>query len=97
MNCAERQKLEDAAKNLTLLGLNKLIEHNAKGVDLIKKGIDQALEIKEELEAHYEELKTIIKFLKPVFEVAREWLVECYYHLVMLFDWAKEKCNEIFG
>jgi len=35
--------------------------------------------------------------LKPVFELVRDWLVETYHHLVVVFDWAKEMWHKIFG
>lgn len=97
MEYAEREKLVATVKDVTLTALNELIAHNIKGADLIKKGIEQALEIKAEVEQYYATLKIILSVLKPVFEIARDWLVSCYNHLVALFDWAKEKWHELFG
>lgn len=97
MNYAEKQQLEDALKTVTLTVLNQLIAHNIKGAELVKKGVEEIINIKEEVDAHYETLKTLLTLLRPVFDLARDWLVECYHHLVALFDWAKAKWHEIFG
>lgn len=97
MEATERLQLETALKDMTLNVLGELIAHNIKGADLIKKGIEQVLEIKKEVEDHYETLKALLMLLKPVFEIARDWLVSAYNHLVALFDWAKAKWHEIFG
>lgn len=97
MDYAERIKLEQAVKDVTLVALNELIAHNFKGADLIKRGLEQALNIKDEIEAHYDQLKLILNMLKPVFDIARDWIKACYVHLLDLFDWAKAKWHEIFG
>lgn len=94
---AERAQLEAAIKEITLKGLDALIAHNVKGADLIKAGVESLMSCAAEFEDHVEQLKTILNLLKPVFELARSWLLEFYAHLVALFDWAKEKWNEIFG
>lgn len=93
----DKSKLEDSIKNVTLSVLNELIAHNVRGADLLKKALVNLPEIKSEIEKYYDLLKVLLNLLKPVFEIARDWLVKCYNHLVVLFDWAKEKWNEIFG
>lgn len=95
-NAVRGPELTKALKDVTLTILNELISHNIKGADLIKKGLEEVFDIKQELEDHYESLKTLLMLLKPLFEIARDWLVECYGYLVELFDWAKEKWHEIF-
>jgi len=97
MDYAERIQLEQALKDVTLAALNGLIAHNIRGADLIKKGLEQAFAITDEIEKHYNELKAILMLLKPVFDIAREWIARCYAHLLDLFDWAKKKWHEIFG
>lgn len=97
MENADKLQLESALKDVTLSVLNELIAHNIKGAELLKKGLEEALSMKQEIEKHYEMLKLLLTLLKPVFEIAREWLASCYSHLVALFDWAKEKWHEIFG
>lgn len=97
MESAQRIELEAALKDMTLTVLNELIAHNIKGADLIKKGIESFGKLESELEAHYDLLVKLISLLKPVFELAREWLVSCYSHLVAVFDWAKEMWHKLFG
>jgi len=97
MDYAERTKLEDAVKTITLYGLNKLVDHHIKGADLMKKAALGVIGVVDELNAHQDELRMILQILKPVLDVAREWLVQAYQHLVALFDWAKAKCRELFG
>ena len=97
MDYLEKEYSIAAVKEMTLAALNQLVLHNIKGAELIKKGVEQALEIKQEFDKYYETLKIILNVLKPIFEIAREWLVSAYEHLVAIFDWAKEKWNEIFG
>ena len=97
MVAVEKNTLEDSLKNVTLAILGELSAHHVKGADLLLKCINQFEEHKAEYEQYYEILKTLISLLKPVFEIAREWLTRCYAHLVALFDWAKAKWQEIFG
>jgi len=97
MTNVEKSTLEDSLKNVTLSILSELSAHHVKGADLLLKCINQFEEHKEEYERYYEILKTLIGLMKPLFEIARDWLVSAYNHLVSLFDWAKAKWNEIFG
>lgn len=97
MTNIEKNTLEDSLKNVTLTILGELATHNVKGADLLLKCINNFEQHKAEYEQYYEILKTLISLLKPVFEIAREWLQRCYAHLVALFDWAKAKWHEIFG
>jgi hypothetical protein len=97
MDTAERIQLESALKDMTLTVLNELVAHNIKGAELIKKGVESFARLESEFEDHYETIKQLINMLKPVFEIARDWLVKCYSHLVAVFDWAKEMWNKIFG
>ena len=77
--------------------LGELSAHQVKGADLLLKCINQFDQHRAEYEQYYEILKTIISLMKPLFEIARDWLVSAYNHLVALFDWAKAKWQEIFG
>jgi len=97
MTNIEKSTLEDSLKNVTLSILSELAAHNVKGADILLKGLNMYSEHKSEIEQYYETLKTLLNLLKPLFEIAREWLVSAYNHLVALFDWAKAKWHEIFG
>ena len=97
MDTVERLELEKTIQDVTLNTLNMLIAHNVKGADLIKKGVEAIIGVKDEFEQHYDQLKLILNMLQPLFEVVRDWLAKAYAHLVELFDWAKAKWHEIFG
>jgi hypothetical protein len=97
MEAVARIELETSIKETILTTLGELVSHNVKGADLIKKGIEQAFAVTDDIKAWYDTLVTLINILKPLFEVAREWLVDAYNHLVAVFDWAKEMWHKIFG
>lgn len=97
MESVDRVQLEQSLKDLALNGINMLIAHNVKGADLIKKGIESIIDVTDEFEAHYDQLKVILNVLKPIFDIVREWLVKAYQYFVELWDWAKAKWHEIFG
>ena len=97
MTNVEKSTLEDSLKNVTLSILSELASHQVKGADLLLKVIRNVEDHKAEYEKYYELLKTLISLLKPVFDIAREWLASAYAHLVELFDWAKKMWHEIFG
>jgi len=97
MDYVERQQLEATVKDVTLKLLETLAAHNVKGVDILKKGLDGLVDIKKDIEDYYEILKAILNMLKPLFDIAREWLAAAYNHLLALFDWAKAKWHELFG
>lgn len=97
MDAVARIDLEKSVKDTVLTTLQELINHNVKGADLIKKGIEQAFAITEDLKSWYDMLVNLIKVLKPLFEIARDWLVAAYHHLVAVFDWAKEMWHKLFG
>lgn len=89
--------LTQQLKDTTITALNALIAHNVKGADLIKQGILQAADVKQQAQSFWDELVQILNVLQPLFGLVREWLVSAYNHLVELFDWAKAKWHELFG
>lgn len=97
MDAVQRVELEAALKEMTVIVLNELVAHHVKGADLIKKGIDSLLTMEDEFKEHYDTIVRLISLLKPVFELAREWLASCHAHLVAIFDWAKAMWHKIFG
>lgn len=97
MDAVQRVQIDSALKEMTLTVLNELVAHNIKGAELIRQGVVEFMSIKEDVSKHYETLIKLITLLKPVFEIARDWLVKCYSHLVAVFDWAKEMWQKIFG
>ncbi len=97
MEAVPQVQLAGALKETTLAIINQLVAHNVKGADLIAKGIGQMTNLMDEAAKWYDLLKNLLLALKPVFELVRDWLVEAYQHLVVVFDWAKEMWHKIFG
>ncbi len=97
MEAVMRVDLEAALKDSALAVLNELVKHNVKGAELIQRGMIEFAEIRQEVTEWYEILKQLIQLLKPMFDIARDWLVVAYNHLVAVFDWAKEMWQKIFG
>jgi hypothetical protein len=97
MEAITRNELEEALKDSALSVLNELVKHHVKGAELIQQGLKDLASIQPQLNNWYEILKSLLIMLKPLFDIARDWLVKCYKHLVAIFDWAKEMYKKIFG
>ena len=96
--------LSDGVKNATIAILEQIRTHKLKGselivngLDMLSKGLELAGEVKEQLSAWTEVLKSLIAMLKPVFETIRDWIKEAWQHLLELFDWCKEMWNKLFN
>lgn len=87
----------EAAKQAAVVLLTALAAHNVAGAELILTAVKSTEVIIEQCKAHYDELMIILKALEPFYEIARDWLIDGWNHLVDLFDWAKAKWQELFG
>lgn len=97
MEAVSRIELESSIKETVLATLEELVKHHVKGAELIQAGIVQAFAVTDDLKAWYDGLVQLITILKPLFEIARDWLISAYKHLVAVFDWAKEMWHKLFG
>ena len=86
-----------AAEKAVVGLLTALAAHHVAGSDLLLSTVNKAIDMSAEYKDYYDQLVLILQALRPFFEVARQWLVEGYEHLVALFDWAKETWNTMFG
>jgi len=87
----------NAAQKAVVSLLTSLAAHHVAGADILLATVTQAVDMATRYKEHYDQLVLLLQALQPFFEVARDWLVEGWEHLVELFDWAKDKWNEIFG
>lgn len=97
MEQTEKALLTKTIKDITVSGLSFLVDHNIKGAKLLQSGLIKA----EDMIAHNETLRNILKLLEPIFTVVdvavKGWLAANYGYLVPVYEWAKEVFKSMFN
>lgn len=85
--------LGNAVKELTLYGLNMLMNHNARLAQSVLIGVA----VVEKLAEHTELLHDILDLLRPLFGVVDDWIKKEHPYLWDIFSWAQQMWNSLFG
>lgn len=82
----------EVLQDLTIDVINRVIDHNAKGYDLLRSDPSDL-----EVEEHHSILIDIIKAIKPAFKIAREFIGTEHPHLLNILNWIEKVYDSIVG
>lgn len=83
----------EVLENLTIDVINRVIEHNAKGHELLTS----AGTTKEDIEEHHSLLIDIIACIKPAIQVARDFIGSNHPHLLSILNWIEKVYDATLG